>query len=361
MSGSDRPDSAWSNLKRAPVVRMLLPLMLLVAGCAGSPEGSVRIAAFEPPSGTYRAGDTVVSTLEIKNTGAEDRTFWIGYSVRDETGRWHDSPARRVSLQTDEESEPQSGAWEVPDNPSPPSGPYEVVMAVWSGRPGAEGSVRLAEVRRKDAFRVVGLREGFRALDTSLWQVPPAKNLGRSRLDPENVSVEGGRLRLETPAGTLEGGEIESRDLYQYGSYRARIKVADAPSSITGFFLYREPDFENEIDIEIHNDPEGRILFTTYAGGRETNNVEKDLPFDPTADFHEYRFDLGPEKARFYVDGKLYATFRNGLPKDPMRLLVNSWFPTWLPGEGPATDSYTYVDWVRQYDAGIFHGREGEE
>lgn len=334
-------------MKRASVL-ILLPLILLVAGCASSREESVKIVAFEPPSGAYRAGDTVVSAVEIKNTGAEDGTFWIGYSVRDETGQWHDSPARRVSLQPDEESGPRRGAWEVPDNPPPPSGPYEVVMAVWSGRPGEESSARLAEVRRKDAFRVVGLREEFRALDTSLWEVPPAKDLGRSRLDPENVRVESGRLRLKTPAGTLEGGEIGSKDLYQYGSYRARIQVADAPSSITGFFLYKEPDFENEIDIEIHNDPEGRILFTTYAGGKETNNVEKDLPFDPTAGFHEYRFDLTPDEARFYADGELLHTFRDGLPQEPMRLLINSWFPTWLPGEEPAADRYTYVDWVRR-------------
>lgn len=329
------------------VALILLPLLLLVAGCASPGRESVRIVAFEPPTGMYRAGEEAVSSLKIKNTGAEDRTFWIGYSVRDETGQWHDSPARRVSLEPDEESDPQSGAWKVPDDPPPPSGSYEAVMAVWSGRPGEEGSVRLAEARRKDAFRVAGLREEFRSLDTSLWRVPPTKNLGRSRLDPENVRVEGGRLRLETPAGTLESGEIESKNLYQYGSYRARIKVADAPSSITGFFLYREPDFENEIDVEIHNDPEGRILFTTYSGGEESNNVEKDLPFDPTAGFHEYRFDLTPGRAEFYVDGVLYRTFRDGLPREPMRLLVNSWFPTWLPGEEPDTDGYTYVDWIR--------------
>ena len=56
--------------------------------------------------------------------------------------------------------------------------------------------------------------------------------------------------------------------------------MPDAPSSITRFFLY-----EKDIDVEILNDPSGRIIFTTYAGGRKTNNVEKDLSFDPTTDF----------------------------------------------------------------------------
>lgn len=149
------------------------------------------------------------------------------------------------------------------------------------------------------------------------------------------------------PAGTLNGGEIASKELYKYGSYSAEIKVPDAKSSITGFFLYEEPDFEKEIDIEIFNDSSGSILFTTYSNGEETNNVKKKLPFDPTADFHEYRFDYYLDRAEFYVDGGLMHSFKEGLPEDPMNLYVNAWFPTWLSGEKPETDSYTYVEWLR--------------
>ena len=151
---------------------------------------------------------------------------------------------------------------------------------------------------------------------------------------------------MELPAGSLDGAEIASAELYKYGSYRTRIKVPDARSSITGFFLYEEPDFEKEIDIEVFNDSSGRVMFTTYAGGEETNNVRKKLPFDPTKDFHEYRFDFYPERAEFYVDGELLHRFTEGLPEDPMRLYVNAWFPTWLSGQRPGTDSHVHVDWV---------------
>ena len=98
--------------------------------------------------------------------------------------------------------------------------------------------------------------------------------------------------------------------------------------------------------MEIYNDHSRRILFTTYAGGEQTNTVTKKLPFDPTEDFHEYRFDLTPDAAHFYADGMRLQTFREGLPTDPMKLLINAWFPTWLPGEKPEGDRYTYVDWV---------------
>lgn len=40
-------------------------------------------------------------------------------------------------------------------------------------------------------------------------------------------------------------------------------------------------------------------------------------------------------------------SFDEGLPEEPMNLYVNTWFPTWLSGERPARDGYTYVDWVR--------------
>ena len=65
-----------------------------------------------------------------------------------------------------------------------------------------------------------------------------------------------------------------------------------------GIFLYRSSDYYNEIDIEIYNDSSGTIMYTTYAHGREANHVTTYLGFDPTAAFHEYRFDFYPHQVR---------------------------------------------------------------
>lgn len=314
-------------------------------GCAGSSK-SARITEFHSASGVHRAGEDATTLLCFRNTGRESETFWIEYSVRDELGQWRRISAHRVRLEAAKESEMQYLDWKIPDEPPPPSGSYEVAAAVWSGKPGESGAKRLTDATRKDAFRVAGLDEDFASLNGERWE-EPSKKLGRGSLKSGNIQAESGRLRVKIPAGTHDGGEIESRKLYQYGSYRARIKGADAPSSISGFFLYSPPDFENEHDVEIYNDNSRRILFTTYSGGVQTNTVTKKLPFDPTADFHEYRFDLSPDAADFYVDGVRLQTFRDGLPAEPMKLFVNSWFPTWLPGEKPEKDSYTYVDWIR--------------
>lgn len=324
-------------------------LLFAVTGCGdSSSEPTAKISSFDPASGIYRAGDGVISSLRFKNTGDGEHTFWVGYSVRDGAGDWHDAPAAPISVGPGEESDAQKRSWTVPET-SPLSGSYEVVMAVWDGNPEKEGSAQLGTVERRDAFQVIDFREDFDSLNRDRWSVTSKidKKLGRSYLKPENVSVQNGNLRIKLPADTLDGGEIASKELYKYGSYRARVKVPDAKSSITGFFLYEEPDFEKEVDIEIFNDPSGRILFTTYAGGEETNNVEKKLSFDPTKDFHEYRFDFYPGEIEFYVDDELVHSFAEDLPRDQMRLYVNVWFPTWLSGKKPEMDGYTYVDWVQ--------------
>ncbi len=188
-------------------------------------------------------------------------------------------------------------------------------------------------------------RDDFDTLDTTRWS-KGEHGIGRSYLDPANVSVAGGELLMKIPARTLNGGEIVSNELYRYGSYSARMKVPYAPSSITGFFMYKAPDFANEIDIEIFNDRSRRIMFTTYAGAADgpTNTEILQLPFDPTEGYHDYRFDYSTGSVSFYVDGTLMKTWNQDIPSDSMYLMTNVWFPTWLDGKKPRKNAYLRVD-----------------
>lgn len=185
--------------------------------------------------------------------------------------------------------------------------------------------------------------DDFTYFDTVRWP-KGVHTLGRSYLDPSNVDVSGGNLRIALPARSYEGGEVLTNDLLGYGSYSARIKLPNTPGSITGFFLYKSPDYESEIDIEIYNDTTRRIMFTTYAGGRQTHTETLPLPFDPTSGFHEYRFDYAPDAVTFYVDGRPMKTWNDGIPQTSMHLMLNSWFPTWLNAKRPKKTTYTYVD-----------------
>ena len=68
------------------------------------------------------------------------------------------------------------------------------------------------------------------------------------------------------------------------------------------------------------------------------------LPFDPTSGFHDYRFDYASNSVSFYADGKLMKRWKGGVPKNPMHLYVNAWYPTWLEGKKPLTDQTVLVD-----------------
>ncbi len=171
--------------------------------------------------------------------------------------------------------------------------------------------------------------------------------LGRGYVRPPNVGTGSGNLLLRLSAHKLDGGELVSNAPLGYGSYSVRMKVPNAPSSITGFFLYEPPDYASEIDIEVYNDTSRRVIFSTYANGRQTHTYTGYLPFDPTAGFHTYRFDYASGYVRFYADGFLMRQWTTGLPKKSMHLYANAWFPKWLAGKRPAQDKYVRIDRIQ--------------
>jgi len=192
------------------------------------------------------------------------------------------------------------------------------------------------------AVAATGFSDPFDSLDGGRWSAGDHQ-LGRSRLDPANVAVAGGALELRHPAGTLDGAEVRTRELFRTGTYRARIRAAAAPSSLTGFFLYAPPDYASEVDIEILNDASGTVLLSSYAGGRQTHTETRALGFDPTAAFHTYEIDLDRKAVTFRVDGVALRTWKNGVPTTPMALYANSWFPAWLAGT-PSPGAATLID-----------------
>ena len=139
---------------------------------------------------------------------------------------------------------------------------------------------------------------------------------------------------------------MRSTSLYRHGTYRTRMKIAYAPSSLTAFFLLKRPDYAQEIDIEIFNDDSGRIMFSTYSGFAQTTNIIVDLSLDLTADFHVYTIEYDPGSVRFLLDGTELQRFSTGVPRSSLYPFANAWFPFWLAGIVPTTDRYTYIDWI---------------
>ncbi|MBN9794409.1 hypothetical protein DMP17_38375 [Pseudonocardia sp. TMWB2A] len=189
---------------------------------------------------------------------------------------------------------------------------------------------------------VSGFADDFETLSTDLWTTGEPHTLARTEMLPTNVTVVDGKLHLNLPGGDLTGAELRSVAALPAGTCRARIKAADSPDSVTGFFLYAPPDFAHEVDIELYNRTAGHARLTTYAGGELTKTVEVDLPFDPVADFHDYAIATFPRGVEFYADGQLLGSWAAGVPIDPMNFYLNAWYPTWLGGV-PAREATAVV------------------
>lgn len=335
-----------SNLLVAILILCFFLLLCISFSLEATSSVRAEVTSFSPASGIYYPGDAVTSSLSFKNTGTENWTFWVGHSVQDNAGKWYDIPSHSVTLTPGEISATLNKTWKVPSDPLLTTGSYKVVTAVWNKNPEDSTASRLANVEKENAFQASNFFDNFTSFDTNRW-LKSSCSLERSYLDPSNVDVSNGSLRIKIPANTLDGGEIESVNFYKYGTYSASMKLPNAPSSITGLFLYMSPDYYNEIDIEIYNEPNGSIMFTTYADGRKQHIVTKNLGFDPTADFHEYRFDFYPGNLSFFVDGKIMQSWADGMTTKEMKFIVNTWYPEWLQGIKPTSDKYTLIDWIK--------------
>jgi endo-1,3-1,4-beta-glycanase ExoK len=205
-----------------------------------------------------------------------------------------------------------------------------------ASEPGATEDARVSSSAHIDHF------DGF---DPAFWS-REEHPLGRGMFRTQNVRTEAGNLQLVHPAGTYDGGEIRSLQRFGPGVYEARMKTPDLPGSITAFFLYQGVERSDEIDIEIFNDGSRRIMFTTWIAERQTNSVTRVLPFDPADGFNTYRIEWNGNRVRFLVNGRVMQQFTGRVPRNTMYVMANTWWPVWLSGPRPATDTAALFDYV---------------
>jgi beta-glucanase (GH16 family) len=92
----------------------------------------------------------------------------------------------------------------------------------------------------------------------------------------------------------------------------------------------------------------------------------QNLPFNPSAGYHEYRFDWTPEHIVFFADGQLLQEFENTFdgdaPDAPGTLMLNHWStgnPGWSGGP-PAQDAVLTLSYVKAYFNSSNATRENE-
>jgi len=88
-----------------------------------------------------------------------------------------------------------------------------------------------------------------------------------------------------------------------------------------------------------------------YDAADTPNYQNKNLPFRPDEEFHEYRFDWSPDRVIFYVDGQFVYEMTEGIPTSAGRFFMNHWSngdPLWSAGP-PEQDTSMTVSYVKAY------------
>ncbi|KAL2164094.1 hypothetical protein VTH06DRAFT_3308 [Thermothelomyces fergusii] len=162
--------------------------------------------------------------------------------------------------------------------------------------------------------------------------------------------------------------ELDTRRLdMMWGTFRAMMKVSPVAGTCAAFFWYFNDT--QEIDMEFlskdFNASNGSYPVNLVLQSREAaaaghdasatgagRFVQAQLPFDPTAGFHEYRIDYLPGRVSFYADGAALAHMEGAaVPSSAGHLILQHWSNgnAYWSGGPPAEDAALLVRYVKAY------------
>lgn len=147
---------------------------------------------------------------------------------------------------------------------------------------------------------------------------------------PEQVSLEGGRLRLiaerkPTPSGReFASGLIHTRGKFEqrYGRFEMRAKLPAGQALWPAFWLLPPDDSSPEIDVMegIGQTPK-KIFMTVHSGDGARQGVAGGADF--SKDFHTYAVEWSPGRLTWEIDGVERFSTTGSVPAEPMYLIVD--------------------------------------
>lgn len=174
--------------------------------------------------------------------------------------------------------------------------------------------------------------------------------------DTNHVTVEDSVLKLTMTPDSLDGkprplcGEVTYTSAKcLYGSFRASIKTTEKSGGVVGWFVYKDgvPGDGNlhEIDMEILTEDLSQIHYTLHHDEYSVAHKIDPLGFDPSADFHEYRFDWYPDSVVYFIDGERREVLTTKVPDDSVQIMLNWWSNNSVHWGGDMPDTVTHM-WV---------------
>lgn len=174
--------------------------------------------------------------------------------------------------------------------------------------------------------------------------------------------------------GAVTAAEMDSaRNDLHWGSYRAGMKLTAVNGTCAAFFWYLNDTQEIDMEFLSHEYNAGKRVYPVnlaiqsrksmeagYDASRTTTYKRVKLDFDPTAAFHEYRFDYLPGRVVFYADSvELAVMDGDEMPSASGHLILQHWSngdPMWSGGP-PEEDALLAVSYVKAY----FNSSESKE
>ncbi|KAL6709096.1 hypothetical protein ACN47E_001912 [Coniothyrium glycines] len=170
-------------------------------------------------------------------------------------------------------------------------------------------------------------------------------------------------VRGDHSDGFVSGAEmVTSRTDALLGSFRVGMKLSNSSGTCGAFFFYYNNSQEIDMEFLSHqfNNSQGAVNLVLQtpesvqhgydASGTAEFHVSA-LPFNPSEQFHEYRFDWTKDRVAFYVDGQFLHEMTESIPTEGGGIFLNHWSngdPAWSAGP-PAQDTVMTISYVKAY------------
>ncbi len=139
------------------------------------------------------------------------------------------------------------------------------------------------------------------------------------------LSDRGGRVR---PIGC---GEIQSKQVFGYGRFEARMRTAAGSGLNTAFFTFIGPPMgvkeHDEIDFEFLGKDPRTVELAYWANAKKMHRHVHQLGYDASQEFHDYAFEWTRESIKWYIDGQLIHSTAAGaqMPRNPGKIMFSLW------------------------------------
>lgn len=181
--------------------------------------------------------------------------------------------------------------------------------------------------------------ENFSPFNRSRWRIShgwangPPQDCGWSTFNVK--PLQNGLELLITDQGAAQRAfscaEVQSTNVYGYGTYEVRMRSAGVPGVLSAFFLYSpggggKP--HEQISLEFVGKNPGHLLANYNAGaGNRAESIP--LGFDSSRSLNDYAFQWTPEGIRWFVNGQVVrevnAAPGEALPSRTAKMHVTSW------------------------------------